>query len=239
MIKKKNFKWISKAFKNFLYNFSFKKQFKYREQIRICSLTNKKIFDIHLDDLEIFKNELYLYVRKKPVESLNCFEFIINSLVASFVSLEFKNQNIIGKIQIVLLSEENPIMFKNLNSDNINKLVKIKINVLSVSRNKVKISQLKNNTIAKEGKETFCIKSNSTSDTGGKAHYNKKSISYEKLSLNKNNFVDCQIIKAKDDLEKNQTIGCTKHFLFFFRTRPSWKTFRGENNRSYGNFITK
>jgi DNA replication licensing factor MCM2 len=193
MLKKNNFKWINLKLKNFLFNFSNKKNnFKYRNKIRICSLFDKKTFEISLKDLENFENELYLYIFDEPLVCLNYFEFVINQIIKNYSKINLKTKNMVKKIQVILISNKKPKTLKDITLKEINKLVTIKIIVLSIGQERIKIGN-------------FNIQSEFKKKNFNTINFEKNLNIINDKKISQTDFIDYQIIKVQDFFSKKTT----------------------------------
>lgn len=226
MIRKKRFRWIDKRFKNFLFNyFSEKFQFKYRNQIRICFISKKKTFQILIEDLKFFDFDLFLYINHKPLECMNCFEFIISKIIKSFLHLKNENGFLFKTIQIVLISSEKSENLKSLNSKVLEKLITLEIKVIWVSSVKIKVGNLKKKKGEHEIRNFIFLntKINKTDYSVRTKHPLEENKEYIEPD-----FLDFQILKVKDICHFNKKKNRNEFFFLLIEREMVGKIFPGK-----------
>lgn len=228
MIRKKRFKWVDKKLKNFLFNFFSKNfQFKYRNQIRICSIFKKRTFHILNEDLREFDHDLFVYLVEKPFECMNCFEFIVNKILKSFFISDINAEKILQNTQVILIPSEKSDNFKNLTTKNLEKLVSLEVKVISVSGAKIRISNLRLKKGHEEVKKILLLNNKIDKNLNSKEKETKYGFQ-EKSFFSKPIFTDFQIIKVSDFLETKKHHQSNNFFLLLIEKEMVGKLLPGK-----------
>jgi DNA replicative helicase MCM subunit Mcm2 (Cdc46/Mcm family) len=214
MIGKKKFLWLEVNFKNFLFNFfSVKYEFKYRKIIEMCANSEKTTFEIFLKDLYKFNYNLYTFVIQEPLNSINCFEFLVSKFVRNLSIYKFSENKKINFIQVLLIEIEKTVEnSKNLNFE-INKLISLKINTVLEGKVRTKITKTANfyGDIFKKKiytknlplKQFKTLKINNNSYISDEIFYNGQI-----------QFVDYQFIKGQEEIPKINSEKIFNNFTF-------------------------
>jgi len=133
---------------------------------------------------------------------LNCFEFIVNKLIKNFISLDLYEEKIIKTIQIILISNEKPKFFRQILLKDLDKLITLKIKVISVSRIRTKLGIVRKWLYKNKNQQTLFVSSQTIGNHPLEKFSENSSTLEKKLILTQTDFVDYQIIKARDWFEE-------------------------------------
>lgn len=124
---------IIKAFKLFILEYRVGNQFIYREQLRENLLINEYFLHVVADDLIRYNEELNQKLSDSPVEMIPLFESAITEVAKSILYLTQEVPTNFPTCQLILKSNDNEVSIRELDSNNISKIVRISGIIISAS----------------------------------------------------------------------------------------------------------
>lgn len=125
---------ITKAFRTFLLEFRLDEKFVYRDQIRENLLVNHYYLTVNSDHLIAMNEELHKKLTDDPAEIIPLFEKAITEIAKRIAYLSSdKLANEIPQCQLILSSNANRTMIRDLDSVHISKIVRVSGIIISTS----------------------------------------------------------------------------------------------------------
>lgn len=119
------------AFKRFVLEFRVNNEFVYRTQLRDNIQSNLFLLHVRSEHIIAYHEELYQRLVDNPSEMIPLFEKAITEIAKR--NLYLSNTNLVPQCQLILLSNNNKLSIRDLDSDHISKIVKISGIVISTS----------------------------------------------------------------------------------------------------------
>ncbi|EEB18421.1 DNA replication licensing factor mcm5, putative [Pediculus humanus corporis] len=129
-----SFKAIKQSFKDFLRKFhegNF--NYKYRDALKRNYGLGNYSLEINLQDLSSFDENLAEKLYKQPAEHLPVFEEATKEVADEITHPRPEGEEIVKDVQVLLTSDDNPVVLRNMKSEMISKLVKVSGIIVSAS----------------------------------------------------------------------------------------------------------
>ncbi|KAG7705281.1 hypothetical protein KL950_003717 [Ogataea haglerorum] len=128
------FSEVIKAFKRFILEFRVDNQFIYRDQLRENILVKQYQLTVHNEHLISYNDELNKKLMDDPSEMVPLFEKAITEIARRIIFISHEETpTSFPTCQLILLSNDNRLSIRNLDSEHISKIVKISGIVISAS----------------------------------------------------------------------------------------------------------
>ncbi|KAH3659421.1 hypothetical protein OGATHE_006305 [Ogataea polymorpha] len=125
---------VIKAFKRFILEFRVDNQFIYRDQLRENILVKQYQLTVHNEHLISYNDELNKKLMDDPSEMVPLFERAITEIARRIIFISHEETPAsFPTCQLILLSNDNRLSIRNLDSEHISKIVKISGIVISAS----------------------------------------------------------------------------------------------------------
>ncbi|GMM35409.1 MCM DNA helicase complex subunit [Saccharomycopsis crataegensis] len=124
---------IVKAFRTFILEYREGSQFIYREQLRENLLVNEYSLTVQSDHLIRYNEELNQRLADDPVEMIPLFEKAITESAQRIIYLQSEIPSHFPSCQLILRSKDNEVSIRELDSNNISKIVRISGIIISAS----------------------------------------------------------------------------------------------------------
>ena len=150
---------IIKAFKRFILEFRVDNDFIYRNQLRENILSKQFKLTVHSENLISFHDELHQRLFENPKEIIPLFERAITEIAKRNIYLtDEEAPSIFPQCQLILLSNDNKISIRDIDSDNVSKIIKISGIIISTTMLNSRASEL--TLMCRNCRHTMKIKSN-------------------------------------------------------------------------------
>ncbi|GME82016.1 unnamed protein product [Ambrosiozyma monospora] len=140
---------VVKAFKKFILEFRLNNQFIYRDQLRENVLTKQYELVVQNEHLIAYHDELNKKLTDDPTEMVPLFETAITEIARRIITItgaepdsQFTSASSIPTCQLILLSNDQKISLRELDSEHISKIVKVSGIVISTSTLNSKATQV-------------------------------------------------------------------------------------------------
>lgn len=150
---------IIKAFKRFILEFRIDNDFVYRNQLRENILSKQFKLTVHSENLISFHDELHQRLFENPKEIVPLFERAITEIAKRNIYLTNEEApSIFPQCQLILLSNDNKISIRDIESDNVSKIIKISGIIISATMLNSRAAEL--TLMCRNCRHTLKIKSN-------------------------------------------------------------------------------
>lgn len=150
---------IIKAFKRFILEFRVDNDFVYRNQLRENILAKQFKLIVRSEHLISFHAELHQKLLENPKDIIPLFENAITEIAKRNIYLTNEEEpSIFPQCQLILLSNDNKISIRDIDSDNVSKIIKISGIIINTSMLNSRASEL--TLICRTCSHTMKIKSN-------------------------------------------------------------------------------
>lgn len=150
---------IIKAFKRFILEFRIDNDFVYRNQLRENILSKQFKLTVHSENLISFHDELHQRLFENPKEIIPLFERAITEIAKRNIYLTNEEApSIFPQCQLILLSNDNKISIRDIESDNVSKIIKISGIIISATMLNSRAAEL--TLMCRNCRHTLKIKSN-------------------------------------------------------------------------------
>lgn len=150
---------IIKAFKRFILEFRIDNDFVYRNQLRENILSKQFKLTVHSENLISFHDELHQRLFENPKEIIPLFERAITEIAKRNIYLTKEEApSIFPQCQLILLSNDNKISIRDIESDNVSKIIKISGIIISATMLNSRAAEL--TLMCRNCRHTLKIKSN-------------------------------------------------------------------------------
>lgn len=134
---------IIKAFKRFILEYRVGNEFIYRNQLRENILSKQFKLTVHSEDLISFHDELHQRLFENPKEIIPLFETAITEIAKRNIYLTHEEAPpVFPNCQLILLSNDTKISIRDIDSDNVSKIIKISGIIINTSMLNSRASEL-------------------------------------------------------------------------------------------------
>ena len=150
---------IIKAFKRFILEFRIDNDFVYRNQLRENILSKQYKLTVYSEDIISFYDELHQKLIENPKEVIPLFERAITEIAKRNIYLTNEDTPVVfPQCQLILLSNEARISIRDIDSDNVSKIIKISGIIINTSMLNSRASEL--TLMCRNCRHTLKVKSN-------------------------------------------------------------------------------